>query len=45
MTDEELKTFEKRLLALEIYIMNIDGSEKTNLTNNLISDFHPVFQP
>ena len=27
----------------EIYIMNIDGSNKKNLTNNEHSDFYPCF--
>ncbi|GAI97954.1 unnamed protein product, partial [marine sediment metagenome] len=29
----------------EIYIMNIDGSGQTNLTNNLAWDFEPCFSP
>ena len=29
----------------EIYTMNGDGSEQTNLTNNPAKDFIPVFQP
>ena len=30
---------------LEIYIMNIDGSEKVNLTNNPAYDVGPSFSP
>jgi TolB protein len=29
----------------EIYIMNIDGSNKINLTRNEGEDYAPVFQP
>ena len=29
----------------EIYIMNVDGSEQVNLTNNPAEDFAPCFSP
>ena len=29
----------------EIYIMNVDGSNQTNLTNNSIHDYYPQFSP
>lgn len=29
----------------EIYIMNVDGSEQTNLTNNPAADEFPCFSP
>jgi TolB protein len=29
----------------EIYIMNVDGSEQTRLTNNPASDVDPSFSP
>jgi len=30
---------------LEIYVMNADGSEQTNLTNNPAVDFSPSWSP
>ncbi len=30
---------------LEIYVMNVDGSEQTNLTNNSASDWFPSWSP
>jgi Tol biopolymer transport system component len=30
---------------LEVYVMNADGSEKTNLTHNTSSDYDPVWSP
>ncbi|MBA7701219.1 hypothetical protein ES703_109952 [subsurface metagenome] len=30
---------------MEIYIMNVDGSEQTNLTDNLANDWLPCFSP
>ncbi|MGZ5491672.1 MAG: TolB family protein, partial [Nitrososphaeraceae archaeon] len=29
----------------EIYIMNVDGSGQTNLTNNSVGDYYPSFSP
>jgi len=29
----------------EIYVMNADGSEQTNLTNNPASDYSPSWSP
>jgi Tol biopolymer transport system component len=29
----------------EIYVMNADGSNKTQLTNNMVLDYHPVLSP
>ena len=30
---------------MEIYIMNVDGSGQTNLTNNPTKDIYPSFSP
>ena len=48
-SDSELATRiafnSNRVVNMEVYVMNADGSNQTNLTHNSADDWHPVWSP